>query len=144
MDLHRSLALLWRWLAAACLAVIAAVHLDIAPAHLREAPYAGALFIALSAAAMLCAVLLVTTNHQLVWAATAAVATGALVAYFLSRSIALPMLADDVGDWLNPLGIIAVVSETIVVIATTRGYRTVTGTERLYTVVPANPISPPG
>ena len=60
----------------------------------------------------------------------------------MSRSVGLPSLSDDIGDWLNPLGVIAVVCETAVVLIAgyaQRGfrYRIVTATERLYTVVPA-------
>jgi len=131
-----------RWLAAVCLAVIAGVHIAIAPEHLHEAPYAGVLFLVLAAAALVAAGLVLTTNHPLVWTATAALSLSALVAYLMSRSVGLPSLSDDIGDWLNPLGVIAVVCETAVVLIAcyTRAgfgrYRIVTATERLYTVVP--------
>lgn len=36
----------------------------------------------------------------------------ALLAYVISRSIGLPSLTDDIGDWLNPLGVAATLSET--------------------------------
>jgi hypothetical protein len=38
----------------------------------------------------------------------------AVVAYALSRTIGLPLMADDVGNWLEPLGIVSVVTETAV------------------------------
>jgi hypothetical protein len=148
MDLHRAHASNWRWLAVAGLAAIAAIHLDIAPEHLREAPYAGVLFIALSAAALTCAVLLAGTNHRLIWSASAALSLGALVAYGVTRSVGLPMLSDDIGDWLNPLGVAAVVAETAVVVISGHAlagadrYRRRTATVRLYTVVPPNPTDP--
>lgn len=141
--------MLWRGLTAACLDVTAAVHMAIAPDHLREAPYAGVLFIALAASAMTAAALLLTTRDDRVWAAAAALSASALVAYVLSRSVGLPMLADDIGDWLNPLGVLAVLAEaTALIIAgravrAARAYRTVTDTERLYTVVSASPPSVP-
>ena len=55
--------------------------MTLVPDHLREAPYAGALFIALSAAALAAAILLVGTNHQLVWLGSWALALSALLAY---------------------------------------------------------------
>jgi len=142
MNVLRSSKLRLRWLAAVCLAVIAGVHIAIAPEHLHEAPYAGVLFLVLAAAALVAAGLVLTTNHPLVWTATAALSLSALVAYLMSRSVGLPSLSDDIGDWLNPLGVIAVVCETAVVLIAgyaQRGfrYRIVTATERLYTVVPA-------
>jgi hypothetical protein len=150
MDLHHKPLSHRRWLAAALLDVTAAVHLAIAPDHLHEAPYAGVLFLALAAAALLGAALLLTTDHPLVWAATTALALAALVSYLLSRSVGLPSLSDDVGDWLNPLGVIAAGSEAalaVIGVYALRGagaYRIVNPTERLYTVAPASPSEPAG
>ncbi len=149
MD-HPASTLRRRWPAAVCLVAIAAVHLEISPAHLREAPYAGVLFILLAAAALASAFVLLITNHPLAWAGAATLCLGALGAYLVARSIGLPSLGDDIGDWLNPLGIVAVLCETAVVVlaapvlGAARAYRTVTATERLYTVVPASPIDPAG
>jgi hypothetical protein len=149
MDLHRRPITHWQWLAAAGLNVTAAVHLAIAPEHLHEAPYAGVLFVALAVAALVAAALVLTTSHPAVWAGATALVLAALVSYFLSRSVGLPSLSDDVGDWLNPLGVIAVVAETIVTVIglqALRGagaYRMLSATERLYTVVPASPPSEP-
>lgn len=147
MDLARSSTPGWRWLTAACLAITACVHIAIAPAHLREAPYAGVLFIALAGAALVTATLLLTAEHRLVWLAAAMLSTAALLGYLLSRSVGLPSLGDDVGDWLNPLGVVAVAAETAVVLIaahTQQAYRIVRNTERLYTVIPASPMDPAG
>jgi hypothetical protein len=101
-----------RWLAVVGLAVTAAIHISLAPDHLREAPYAGVLFIALSTASLTFAVLLATSDHHLVWRGAAALSATALAAYVVSRSLGLPSLNDDVGDWINPLGVAAAISET--------------------------------
>ena len=103
----------WRWPAAAALSATAAIHMTLVPDHLREAPYAGALFIALSVAALAAAILLSATDHELVWLGAGAISLGALVAYFLSRSVGLPSMSDDIGDWANPLGLAAVACETL-------------------------------
>jgi hypothetical protein len=105
----------WRWPAAALLAEIAAIHIVLVPAHLREAPYAGALFIALSAASLALAAVIVVRDHPMVWLAAGGLAASAIVAYALSRSVGLPMMSDDVGDWVNPLGIGALCAEAIAV-----------------------------
>jgi hypothetical protein len=111
---HR--ASVWWWPAAAALSATAAIHMTLVPEHLREAPYAGALFIVLSAAALATATLLWATDHEIVWLAAGAISLGALVAYFLSRSIGVPSMSDDIGDWANPLGLAAVASETLTLI----------------------------
>lgn len=116
MDLHRSPSSQWRWPTATALAVTAGIHIALVPAHLREAPYAGALFIALSATALVIAILLVACNHRLVWLGAGALSLTALLAYVVSRSVGLPSLADDLGDWLNPLGVAAVLCETAAVL----------------------------
>jgi hypothetical protein len=46
----------------------------------------------------------------------AAISLGALVAYFLSRSVGLPSMSDDIGDWANPLGLAAVACEALTLI----------------------------
>jgi len=107
---------LWRWPAAAALSATAAIHMTLVPEHLREAPYAGALFIALSAAALATAIVLSATDHELVWLAAVAISLGAVIAYFLSRSVGLPSLSDDIGDWTNPLGVAAVACEAVTLI----------------------------
>lgn len=107
---------IWRWPAAAALSATAAIHMTLVPDHLREAPYAGALFIALSAAALATAIMLSATDHELVWLAAGAISVGALVAYFLSRSVVLPSLSDDIGDWANPLGLAAAGCEALTLI----------------------------
>jgi hypothetical protein len=112
MDLKLSPSPHRRWAAAAALTATACIHIALVPAHLHEAPYAGALFIALSTAALSVAILLLTSNHQLAWLGAAALSLTALLAYVISRSTGLPSLADDIGDWLNPLGVAATLSET--------------------------------
>ncbi len=114
MALHGSTSIL-RWPAAACLAATAAIHMTLVPEHLREAPYAGALFIALSAAALAGALLLMAVDHELVWTGAAALCLAAILSYVLSRSVGLPSMSDDIGDWLNQLGIAAVACETAAV-----------------------------
>lgn len=110
-DLPRS-----RWAAAASLATTAGIHVALVPAHLREAPYAGALFVALSTACATVAVLLVARDHQFIWLGAAMLSVGALLAYTVSRSVGLPSLGDDIGDWLNPLGVVAAISEITTVL----------------------------
>jgi hypothetical protein len=104
----------WRWPTAVLLLEIAVIHITLIPAHLREAPYAGALFIALSTTALLLAGLMLVRDQALVWAAAGALSVGAIVAYVASRSIGLPMLSDDLHDWLKPLGVGAVFAEVLV------------------------------
>jgi hypothetical protein len=118
-----------RCFAAILLTATAGIHITLVPEHLREAPYAGMLFIALSAAALTLAILLIVLSDLVVWTMSAALVLSALLAYIASRSIGLPALGDDVGDWLNPLGIAALAVEAAAVLqcatvlALRRGHR---------------------
>ena len=105
----------WRWPVAALLAEIAAIHIALIPQHLREAPYAAGLFIALSAASLAAAAAMLIRDDRPVWTAAGGLAASAIVAYVLSRSLGLPMMSDDIGDWLNPLGVGAMCAEAITV-----------------------------
>jgi hypothetical protein len=107
---------IWRWPAAAALSATAAIHMTLVPQHLREAPYAAGLFIALSAAALATAIVLSATDHEWAWLAAGALSLGALAAYVVSRSVGLPSMSDDVGDWANALGLAAVACETVTLV----------------------------
>jgi hypothetical protein len=112
---HSALRSELRWPAAALLAEIAAIHIVLVPAHLREAPYAGALFIALSAASLALAAVIIVSDHPMGWLAACGLAASAIFAYLVSRSVGLPMMSDDVGDWVNPLGVGALCAEAIAI-----------------------------
>jgi hypothetical protein len=96
--------------------VAAAAHVPITGEHLREAPYIGIGFVALEIACLALAVLFVLRERRAVWLAAALVGGAAVAAYALSRSVALPQVADDLGDWANPLGMVAVAAESLLTV----------------------------
>jgi hypothetical protein len=103
-------------------AIIAAVaHLPPTPAHLREVPYIGLGFVVLTALCLSAAFILATPSMRLAWrpAWTVAIAscTVAIIAYVASRTVGLPGMTDDIGHWADPLGLVSVGSETVVVLA---------------------------
>jgi hypothetical protein len=100
---------------AAGLALVAGLaHVPVTPEHLREAPYIGVMFIVLTTACVLLAAALLIVDSVLVWSTLGVTTMVAVVAYAVSRTIGLPLMADDVGNWLEPLGIVSVVTETAV------------------------------
>lgn len=104
-----------RWLAATCLVVCAGTHVPLIPEHLEEAPYAGVAFLLLVATASALAMLVLLRDTAWVWAMVAAVNLLAVAAYVLTRTVALPQLADDVGSWTEPLSFPALGSELLAV-----------------------------
>jgi hypothetical protein len=77
----------------------------------------GVLFVLFTAACLLLAVGLLVSDRPELPAASAAVCGAAVVAYCLTRLVPFPQLADDVGTGWEPLGVVSVLSESVVVVA---------------------------
>jgi hypothetical protein len=106
-----------RWVAAVLLLATAATHVPLVPGHLKEAPYIGMLFLALSAASLTLAVLVVLADTSVVWAAVGVMTLLAVIAFLASRTVGLPMIGDDVGNWTEPLALPAVAAEVSALLA---------------------------
>lgn len=98
----------------ACVAGLA--HVPMTPAHLSEAPYIGGLFMVFTTASILLAAMLLIADSTLIWRALGTVCLLAVLAYALSRTVALPLLSDDVGNWGEPIGFVSILTEGSVVI----------------------------
>lgn len=107
----------WRWFGVVMLLITAGTHVPLIPEHLEEAPYAGVLFIALTVVSLAFAVLLVRWDSPAVWAASGLLSLLAVLAFFASRTVGLPQLADDIGNWTEPLGFPAVAAELLATLA---------------------------
>jgi len=112
----------WRWPAAATALVVVAAHVPVTPSHLSEAPYIGWSFVALEAVLTGLAAALIVHDTPLLWWAAAVIPTLAIAGYALTRSVAMPLVADDVGNWAEPLGIVALTSEALL-LALALGHR---------------------
>jgi hypothetical protein len=128
-----------RWSLAAAAAIAAVAHIPVISPHLDEAPYMGVLFIVLTAACFALALTAVAFDTRAVYAASAVTCGLAVVGYAATRLVAFPMLADDVGNWFEPLGVVSVVSETVVVVFALLGLRsrTASGARGQLAVAPA-------
>jgi hypothetical protein len=93
----------------------AGTHIPLVRMHLDEAPYIGVLFILLSAVSIVLAVGVAVWDTRLMWLATGVVGALAVVAFFASRTVGLPQIGDDVGNWTEPLGLLSILSEAAVV-----------------------------
>jgi hypothetical protein len=104
-----------QWCASFLLLVAAGTHIPLIKTHLEEAPYVGWLFIALSVVCIALAVAVLFVDHIGVWMLSAAVCLAAVMAFLASRTVGLPQIGDDVGNWTDPLGPPAVGSEVLMV-----------------------------
>jgi hypothetical protein len=103
--------LLARGLAVVGLTGIALVHLVELPDTWRETVGLGVLFALLVVAAATVAAGLLHVDTTRLWQASAIVALAAIAGYVLTRSVALPFDRSDVGNWLEPLGLVALFIE---------------------------------
>ncbi|MCZ2404801.1 hypothetical protein IV498_16875 [Paenarthrobacter sp. Z7-10] len=106
-----------RWLPAAALVIAGAAHVPVIPAHLHEAPYIGILFIVLAVGSLVLAGVITFYDVAAAYVLTAVMMALALVAYIISRTFGLPLIGDDVGNWLEPLGVVAVIAELVACVA---------------------------
>lgn len=106
----------WRLAVVPAMLAAAAFHLPVISAHLAEAPYMGILFLVLSGACVVLAAVLINFDSPAVYALAALTCGSAVAGYAVTRLVAFPMLADDVGNWAEPLGVASVLAESVVVV----------------------------
>jgi hypothetical protein len=104
-----------RWLLAACATVSAAAHVPVVGEHLREAPYMGQEFLVLIIGCLLIAVAALIGDTAAVYLMAVITCGLAITGYILTRIIAFPALADDVGNWFEPLGVVSILAESATV-----------------------------
>jgi hypothetical protein len=105
-----------QWCASVLLLVAAGTHIPLIKEHLEEAPYVGWLFILLSVVCIALAVAILFVDDASVWVLSGVTCFAAVVAFLASRTVGLPQIGDDVGNWTEPLGIPAVASEALMAV----------------------------
>lgn len=103
--------LLLRGLAAAGLAGIALIHLEQLPETWRQTPLLGAMYAALVVVAAAAAIAVVARDGRLLWLAVFLIAAGPAAGYAVTRSQAVFFDDQDVGNWLEPLGLVSLFVE---------------------------------
>ncbi len=99
----------------ALLLVASVAHIPVIGEHLEEAPYMGILFIGFTLSAFGIAAVLAVRPSQVWYYVAAALCAAAVCAYVATRTVAFPQLADDVGAWTEPLGLVSISAESGVV-----------------------------
>jgi membrane protease YdiL (CAAX protease family) len=98
------------------LAAVAIIHVSDLSDTLEEIPLIGYGYLLLIAATLATAAMLMTVPGPRVWALANLVASGAILAYVLSRTTGLPTDTLDVGNWNCALGTAAISTETLIVL----------------------------
>jgi hypothetical protein len=97
------------------LAGVALIHLLEVQHKYQEVPYLGIGYVALIVVAVLAGALLVHSNSRIGWILAGGAALGTLVGFTLTRTVGLPQSTDDIGNWLEPMGLASLFVEAIVV-----------------------------
>ena len=95
---------------------IALIHLLDLPGKLKETPYLGAAYILLIIVSVAVAEYLMRRHDRRAWLAATALAAAVLLGYVVNRSVGLPGAMDDIGNWLEPLGLASMFVEAVVVV----------------------------
>ncbi len=119
-----------RWTLAVSTALAALAHIPVLGQHLREAPYMGVEFAVLILGYGLIAVGALVCDSAALYLVTLATCGLAIAGYAATHIVAFPELADDVNNWFEPLGIVAVAAETTAVAAALVALASVCKTER--------------
>jgi hypothetical protein len=100
-----------------CLVVVAIHIIDQGEVPGSKDPeYAQILYYILEVVGVVTAVLLLTRYTRLAWVLSLGVAAGPIVGYVLSRGPGLPDYTDDIGNWAQPLGIVSLIVEGLLLI----------------------------
>src|ERR1700712_2484166 len=83
---------------------------------LKDPAYLGYGYWMLELAGVICAVLLLARARTTVWLLALGLAAGPLVGIIISRSVGLPDATDDIGNWFEPLGMLAMAVEVALIV----------------------------
>ena len=105
-----------RAVAAIGLMAVGIIHALELQGQLSGAAWLTVGFAALTIAGPVCGMWLLVRPGRLPWMAAGLICLSAALGYVLTRSVAVPGDPRDVGNWLEPLGVTALIIEGIVVV----------------------------
>ena len=102
-----------RALVASGLLAVALVHVLDLPGKWQETRWMAYAFTALIATCLLLAELTLRVANRVIWPVVAIVAAGPVAGFVLTRTVGLPGATDDIGNWLEPLGLASLFVEVV-------------------------------
>lgn len=112
---HPAAAGAYRGVVATGLVGIALIHILDLQSKMSEVPYLGWAYVGLIVASLVLADLVVRRGGRSVFLASAGLAGAVILGYVVNRTMGMPNATDDVGNWLEPLGLASLVVEAAVV-----------------------------
>lgn len=93
---------------------IALIHLLDLQSKFQETPYLGVLYLVLIAGSVGVAATLIHRDEAKAWIAAALLSGATIAGYAINRTIGMPSATEDIGNWLEPLGLASLFVESIV------------------------------
>jgi len=103
------------------LAGIIAIHVMDLQGKLEETPYLGIGYIAVCLIAGFLMVRMISGPTRLDFLAAAALSAAVFAGYVVNRTVGMPGAMDDVGNWMEPLGLLSLVIEAFTCVMALRG-----------------------
>jgi hypothetical protein len=110
-----------RGVASIGLVAVALIHVLDLPGKVEETPYLAVAYLGLIGVALLTAEALVRRDTVLGWLATLAIMVSTVAGFVLTRTVGLPGAMDDIGNWLEPLGLASLFVEGVVALTAVVG-----------------------
>lgn len=105
-----------RALVAVGLAAIAAIHVLDLPGKFEDGPsYLAAGYIGVIIASLVLMERVIAKGSRIDFAASAALAAAVFAGFVINRTVGMPGAVDDIGNWLEPLGMMSLLVEGFVV-----------------------------
>lgn len=111
---HRSF-LLRQALVVSGLISVAAIHILDLRGKMEETPYLGFGYILVIVASLLIVERIISGGTQTDFLAAAALCSAVLVGFVINRTVGMPGAKGDIGNWWEPLGLLSLVVEALVV-----------------------------
>jgi hypothetical protein len=105
-------------------------HVPVTAEHLREAPYVALSFLAFAIVGVVLAVVIWLRPSSTAVTTAGAVCAAAVLTYAATRLVAFPQIGDDVGNWLEPWGVVSVALESLAVVVSVLSRRGGAGASR--------------
>ena len=97
------------------LAVTAAIHVLDLPGKIEEVPYLAVAYVFLIVASFVIMERIFRVGKPLDYVAAIGLGLAILLAFVVNRTVGMPGATDDIGNWLEPLGLLSLVVESFVV-----------------------------
>ncbi|MEC5170053.1 hypothetical protein [Glaciihabitans sp. GrIS 2.15] len=111
---HRMIAVDRRVAVGLGLASVAAIHILDLPGKFAETPYLAAFYVALIIASFVLTERLFVAGTRRDFLAAAALSAAVIVGFTINRTVGMPGATGDIGNWLEPLGLLSIVVEAFV------------------------------